>query len=189
MSATAAYPTPPGSGNAYSREFLDRLMPLGDQCGDATDSACLAAAPYLGDVVTVPKPLVGYRIHGGNRSGLRVDPRRFAAQIDRTVARHGFARGLAGPPAMDPVSELRRGRHRLQMRVAAHRVCAGVRPLLADTRAGLARDAVLSPFAPGPEPRPRRRVEPRDPCRSGEGGHVCSSPGASPDETPKEIHL
>ena len=58
MITTTAYPTPPGSGNAYARSFLNQLFPVDDRCGDATDSACLAAAPFLGDVVTVAKPLV-----------------------------------------------------------------------------------------------------------------------------------
>jgi glycosyltransferase involved in cell wall biosynthesis len=58
----AAYPTPPGSGNAYARRLLERLFPL--QGGDTfSDSYCLAAAPYFGDVVTITEPLVSYRVH------------------------------------------------------------------------------------------------------------------------------
>ncbi|MGE3285967.1 MAG: glycosyltransferase family 2 protein [Pseudonocardia sp.] len=154
MSATAAYPTPPGSGNAYARAFLDRLMPLDDRCGDATDSACLAAAPYLGDVVTIPKPLVGYRVHGSNRSGLRADPARFVRQIDRAVQRQLFANAFSAEARHrgDVMQQLRRGRHLLQMRVAAHRVCGSTGESLSDTRMSLVRDAVVSPFAPGPEP-------------------------------------
>jgi cellulose synthase/poly-beta-1,6-N-acetylglucosamine synthase-like glycosyltransferase len=45
MTTTAAYPTPPGSGNVYSREFLERLFPLDDRCGDATDSAAWLRRP------------------------------------------------------------------------------------------------------------------------------------------------
>jgi Glycosyl transferase family 2 len=162
MSTTAAYPTPPGSGNVYSREFLDRLMPIDDRCGDATDSATLAAAPYLGDVVTIPRPLVRYRVHGGNRSGVRADPGRLPRQIDRAVLRHRMAREVAGQaePAdgSELVATLRRGRHLLQMRVAASRVCPGCTTLLGDTRVRLLRDAVTSPFAPGPESAPHRML-------------------------------
>ncbi len=50
-------PDPTGFGNEYARSFLERLFPLDDRCGDATDSACLAAAPFLGDVVTIARPL------------------------------------------------------------------------------------------------------------------------------------
>ncbi len=165
MSATAAYPTPPGSGNVYARDFLERLFPLDDRCGDATDSACLAAAPYLGDVVTVPKPLVRYRVHGDNRSSLLGDPGRFTQQIERAYQRHRFAQeGAAQEVAAQEVAArthdiaaarlvrtLRRGRHLLQMRVAQRRVCSDRPPLPTDGRARMVWDSIANIFAPGPE--------------------------------------
>jgi len=92
---TSAYPTPPGSGHVYARSFLERLFPLDDRCGDATDSACLAAAPFLGDVVTVPRALVRYRVHGGNRSSLLANPCRFRRQIERAYQRQSLPMELA----------------------------------------------------------------------------------------------
>jgi len=154
MTETSAYPTPPGSGNVYAREFLSRLFPLDDRCGDATDSACLAAAPYLGDVLTVPKPLVRYRVHGGNRSSLLANPIRFTRQIDRAYQRHRFARSVAESARDDPagcIRSLRRGRHLLQMRVAERRVCDGMTPIPKDGRLQMTWDAVADIFAPGPE--------------------------------------
>jgi glycosyltransferase involved in cell wall biosynthesis len=155
MTATGAYPTPPGSGNVYSREFLERLFPLDDRCGDATDSACLAAAPYLGDVVTIPIPLVSYRVHGRNRSGLRSDPRRFTQQIERAYRRHRFAREVAGQAIDDDdarlVRPLLRGRHLLQMRVAERRVSIGAAPLPTDGRRRMLWDSIVTIGAPGPE--------------------------------------
>lgn len=151
MTATAAYPTPPGSGNVYARAFLERLFPLDDRCGDATDSACLAAAPYLGDVVTIARPLVRYRVHGANRSGLLQDPCRFRRQIERAYQRHRFAREVCGEDAEGAVEPLRRGRHLLQMRVAERRVCTGKPPLPTDSRSRMLCDAITSLFAPGPE--------------------------------------
>ena len=47
LTLTSAYPTPPGSGNVYSRRFLEQLFPLNDRCGDATDSA-VCSCPVLG---------------------------------------------------------------------------------------------------------------------------------------------
>ncbi|WFG44921.1 glycosyltransferase family 2 protein [Pseudonocardia alni] len=160
MSETSAYPTPPGSGNVYAREFLDRIMPLDDVCGDATDSACLAAAPYLGDVVTVPLPLVGYRVHGRNRSALSPDPGRFTRQIERAQQRHRFARQVSGRQA-DPVAavrELRRGRHLLQMRVAASRVSPGGSSIPSDNRRRMAWDSLVNLGAPGWESATHRLV-------------------------------
>ncbi len=158
MAATGEYPTPPGSGNVYARSFLERLFPLDDSAGDATDSYTLAAAPFLGDVVSIPKPLSRYRVHDDNRSKLS-NPKRFTHHIQRAFLRHRFALRVSGQP-FDDVSvaaPLRRGRHLLQLRVAERRLVGGTPPLAGDTRARLVADALLSVFAPGPE-RPARRL-------------------------------
>jgi hypothetical protein len=153
MSATGAYPTPPGSGNVYAREFLSKLFPLGNSSGEATDSYTLAAAPYLGDVVAIVKPLVRYRIHDKNLSALTGDPTRFTQQIERALQRHRFALRLIGADAgvEDAVRVLRRGRHLLQMRVSEHRLCEGPAPLPGDDGLRLLVDILASPRAPGPE--------------------------------------
>ena len=156
MADTASYPTPPGSGNVYARTFLERLFPLDGRCGDATDSACLAAAPFLGDVVTVPEPLVRYRVHGRNRSSLRIDPARFTRQLERPYQRQRFAwevSGLASGPDEPAglVESLRRGRHLLQMRIAERRLNPGLPPIPDDGRGRLAVDAVRNVSSPGPE--------------------------------------
>jgi glycosyltransferase involved in cell wall biosynthesis len=155
MTATSAYPTPPGSGNIYSRFFLEQLFPLDGRCGDATDSACLAAAPYLGDVVTVPRPLVRYRVHGDNRSSVRSDPTRLTRQIERARQRDCFARAVSGRgEEVDPARALlplRRGRHLLQMRVAEYRLRNGKPPIPTDNRRQLLSDSVADIVAPGPE--------------------------------------
>jgi glycosyltransferase involved in cell wall biosynthesis len=160
ITTSSAYPTPPGSGNVYARDFLEQLFPLDGRCGDATDSACLVAAPYLGDVVTIPKPLVRYRVHGNNRSGLMADPARFTKQLERAYQRQLFARELAGDPDTTPAGvarPLRRGRHLLQMRIAERRLCRGKPPIPTDGRPQMLWDSVVDIFAPGPE-RVRDRV-------------------------------
>jgi len=158
MATTTAYPTPPGSGNAYARSFLDRLFPLDGQCGDATDSACLAAAPFLGDVVTIAKPLGRYRWHGDNRSNVVGDHRRLSALIQRALQRYRFAQQLSGLPAGDSLAPLFRSRHLLQMRVAEWRVLSGRPSLPTDGRWRMLRDSVANVVAPGPEPVWRRVV-------------------------------
>ncbi|MFW7414197.1 glycosyltransferase family 2 protein [Demequina sp. SO4-18] len=150
MRATAAYPTPPGSGNAYSRAFLERLFPLDGRCGEDTDASTLAAAPFLGDVVTLPTPLVRYRQHGENRSFLLSDEGRFAEQIDQAYRRHLFALEVSGSPLND-LRPLFRGRHLLQLRVAHHRLRPHERPIPTDSGARMLRNALAAPFAPGPE--------------------------------------
>jgi glycosyltransferase involved in cell wall biosynthesis len=157
-SATSAYPTPPGSGNAYARSFLDRIFPVGAGVGDAADSACLAAAPFFGDVVTVPE-VVGYRRHGANDSNLMADVGRFPREVERARHRWRFAQGACGNNAAE-IDErpLFRSRELLQLRVAARRVAPAARPLPGDGPARMLRDAVLAPFQAGPEPLRRRVV-------------------------------
>lgn len=154
MRATSAYPTPPGSGNAYSRAFLEEIFPLDDRCGNSTDSACLAAAPILGDVITIAKPLVSYRVHGENRSNLLTDPEtRFPLQITRAYQRQLFAAELGGAVGRSPIAPLFRGRHLLQMRIAEIRVNGNhPTPIPGDGRLRMMRNIVGALFAPGPEP-------------------------------------
>jgi hypothetical protein len=149
-SMTSAYPTPPGSGNAYARWFLDRIFPLDETVGDCTDSACLAAAPFLGDVVSVPGVMVGYRRHGDNDSNLLADYSRFPREVARARARWRFAQQVCGT---EPIDErpLLRSRELLQLRVATQRVAPDEHPLPGDGWIRLARDTVRAPLQAGPE--------------------------------------
>lgn len=148
---TTAYPTPPGSGNVYAREFLDRLFPIDDRCGPATDSACLAAAPFLGDVVTIAEPLVGYRIHGSNTSNMMASDDKFARAVERARARHRYTGTLTTRVDGSDESPLFRSRPLLQLRVAAARLTPTERPIASDGRLRMVRDSVASAFHPGPE--------------------------------------
>lgn len=149
---TSAQPTPPGSGNAYSRWFLERIFPLDASTGEAPDSGCLAAAPFHGDVLTLPDVVVGYRKHGRNDSDLLNDDTRFAREVERARARWRFAQLSIGVPERS-VDErpLFRSRELLQFRVAAARL-DGTSPLPGDGRARMLLDAVRSPLHPGSQP-------------------------------------
>ena len=132
---TSAYPTPPGSGNVYARKFLERIFPLDDLCGAFSDSACLAAAPFLGDVVTISKPLVQYRVHGQNDSNLLSNHARFGREVARAQARWKFARKTAEATGI-ALSEktLFKSLHLLQLRVASLRLAPATHPLADDSR-------------------------------------------------------
>ncbi|SDN55518.1 glycosyltransferase family 2 protein [Geodermatophilus sp. DSM 45219] len=147
--ATTAYPTPPGSGNAYARWFLDRVLPVGPELGRAADSAFLAAAPFLGDVVTVPEVVVGYRQHGANDSDLLRDAERFPREVVRARQRWHFAQRVSGGEVDD--RPLFRSRELLQLRVAARRMAPAARPLPGDGFARLLWDALRAPLHTGPE--------------------------------------
>jgi glycosyltransferase involved in cell wall biosynthesis len=139
---TSAYPTPPGSGNVYSRKFLERIFPLDDFCGTFSDSACLAAAPFLGDVVTISKPLVQYRVHGQNDSNLLSNYARFGREVARADARWKFARKTAEAAGI-ALSEnnIFKSLHLLQLRVASLRLAPATHPLVDDSRQRAMRDA------------------------------------------------
>ena len=157
MKRTTAYPTPPGSGNAYARWFLDLIFPIEEEAGDASDSACLAAAPFFGDVLSLPGVVVGYRQHGANDSDLLKDDLRFPREVARARARWRYAQRLQGKAA-EAIDErpLFRSRELLQLRVASRRVAPDVRPLPHDSRARMLLDSVRAPFQIGPESVPRR---------------------------------
>lgn len=156
---TTAYPTPPGSGNAYARWFLDRIFPIEAEAGDASDSACLAAAPFFGDVVSLPGVVVGYRQHGANDSDLLKDDLRFPREVARARARWRYAQRVQGT-SIDRIDErpLFRSRELLQLRVASRRVAPDARPLPDDSWARMLLDSLRAPFQIGPESMLRRLV-------------------------------
>jgi glycosyltransferase involved in cell wall biosynthesis len=155
--SSASYPTPPGSGNAYARAFLERIFPLtgGDR---AADSYCLAAAPYLGDVLTIAEPLVSYRVHGKNQGAMAsLDPRRFAFELGRAKFRLRFARAVArgvGVPSSDAV--LDRSLSFLPYRLASLKLLPAEHPVPGDSSWKLLRDITTACFTPqGVSPRAR----------------------------------
>jgi glycosyltransferase involved in cell wall biosynthesis len=145
----ASYPTPPGSGNAYSRAFLEAIFPL-DGGDRAADSYCLAAAPFLGDVVTLAEPLVSYRVHGRNQGAMAtLDARRFAFEVKRARFRLRFARSAAkgvGVPSSDEV--LNRSLSFLPYRLASLKLSPADHPIEHDTSWKLLRDLTAACFTP-----------------------------------------
>ncbi len=152
--ATTEYPTPPGSGNAYARSFLRLFFPIGPEHDSFTDSTCLALAPLLGDVVTVLKPLVRYRMHGDNDSNLMAAPERFAREVGRAMLRQQSAKTIcarlgAPSPALENV---RRSRHLLQLRIASLRTQPERHPLAGDNRLAALCDIMRSIVRAGADP-------------------------------------
>jgi glycosyltransferase involved in cell wall biosynthesis len=144
-----AYPTPPGSGNAYARWFLDEIFPLtGDE--PASDSYCLAAAPYLGEVMTVAKPLVCYRVHGRNDSAMStLEVGRFAHELRRAQWRFRYGQQIArgaGMPIPDRV--FRNSLAVLPYRLASLRLAPAQHPIAGDSLAAIVRDTLRAFFVP-----------------------------------------
>jgi len=61
------YPSPPTSGNAFSRWLLEKILPMPErEWRIAADSYLLSLAALYGEVQSIDKVLGYYRIHGSN---------------------------------------------------------------------------------------------------------------------------
>lgn len=96
-----AYGSPPGSGNAYSRDFLRQVLPIDEgPWRIGADSIPILLAPAFGVVASVPAALGAYRVHralddgalifNNSPSGLRAEYDRIAA--GKRVVQGGLAR-------------------------------------------------------------------------------------------------
>ena len=85
---TGGYPSPPTSGNAYARAFLEALSPIdGHQW---MDPLLISAAPLYGEVVTINQALGAYRCHASNHSEQSsITARRFERCVDDEERRIG----------------------------------------------------------------------------------------------------
>jgi glycosyltransferase involved in cell wall biosynthesis len=131
-----AYPTPPGSGNAYPRWFVERVFTFETDFVDrAPDSFLLAAAPALGDVITISKPLADYRVHGQNHGAfLQLDETRFARETGLALRRHNFFTHVAKSVNLEVAPEvLDRSLIYLCLRAASYRLRPDMHPVASDS--------------------------------------------------------
>lgn len=93
---SAAYQSPPTSGNVFRRDVCDLLR----ECDydRAVDGVILFAAPFMGDVVSLPDDLGIYRIHDRNDSGLGRSPdaSTFERDMQRFLLRSAHLRKIIG---------------------------------------------------------------------------------------------
>src|ERR1039458_1433711 len=62
-----AYGSPPGSGNAFSADFLRHILPLDEQRWRiAADTVPILLAPIYGEIISLPMTLGAYRLHRRN---------------------------------------------------------------------------------------------------------------------------
>ena len=67
-SGPTALLSPPTSGNAWSRAFLERVLPIDESVfALGADTLLFEVAPFAGAVRRWPEPLSRYRVHGRNR--------------------------------------------------------------------------------------------------------------------------
>jgi glycosyltransferase involved in cell wall biosynthesis len=119
---TMAYTTPPGSGNAYAREFMAEAYAMAPPTMRWSDDVLLTLAPILGDVLTIRKPLARYRIHAANDGALGVlDAAKFRHRLRQDVEKaelfSNACRQLSLQGTSDPLG---RSPHHLQYRLASY---------------------------------------------------------------------
>jgi glycosyltransferase involved in cell wall biosynthesis len=93
------YVSPPASGNAFRKRFLDEIMPIADEVSyrNAPDGYTTGLAGIAGRVVSIPETLGYYRIHGANVGGeggvrsLKQLHHMFMRDIRRESSEHAFA--------------------------------------------------------------------------------------------------
>jgi hypothetical protein len=87
-------PWPPTTGNAYGRGFLKKVLPL--PLDHFHDGALNSIAPLFGEILTIPRTLGCYRVHGTNTwASSSAEPTRFAAHIKQKQKEMAFLRKYA----------------------------------------------------------------------------------------------
>jgi glycosyltransferase involved in cell wall biosynthesis len=87
------YPATTTSGTAFSRHFLEQVMPIPKDYGCDIDDALNAAAPLYGDVQTLRKTLGHYRVHEHNASAhAELTAERFERYANDAVERTRYLR-------------------------------------------------------------------------------------------------
>lgn len=114
------YPWTVSSGNAYSRRFLEQIMPIdAARVFKSPDGYFNKLAPLYGDVLTLDRVLGAYRVHGANAWAQRADKIQLNG-ISRTIAldvvlneefaRRAKALGIAAEDPPMPVPQQLEGR-------------------------------------------------------------------------------
>jgi glycosyltransferase involved in cell wall biosynthesis len=98
IAAYGYYVSPPASGNAYRKSFLDEIMPIADEelYRQATDGYTTGLAGMAGKIATIAEVLGLYRVHGDNYGGeggvksVQQLHHMFMRDIKRELSQHAF---------------------------------------------------------------------------------------------------
>jgi glycosyltransferase involved in cell wall biosynthesis len=132
---TMAYTTPPGSGNAYAREFVKRAYSSASPSSMRwSDDILLTLAPIMGDVLTIRKPLARYRIHAGNHTSLRsIEAAKLRDRLSEDVEKASLFLTVARQHHLPvPANPLRYSFNHLQYRLALWLIEPAAHPFPSD---------------------------------------------------------
>jgi len=137
---TMAYTTPPGSGNAYSRDFIEKAYPMAPLTMRWSDDVLLLLAPILGDVMTIQKSLARCRIHAANNTALRSlnDSGKLRDRLKEDIEKAALFRTVSRQMDLEiPRDPLRYSLNHLQYRLASYLVEPTAHPFPDETLLGL----------------------------------------------------
>jgi len=150
LQRTGRYCSPPGSGNAYGRDFLARVMPMAvsDQRLVA-DGYVLTLAPLYGAVAALDMELGTYRLHAAGLSGSGVlQPSTFAVKTANEICLQAeLARHLGEPDACAGQLRSLRDVLHLEHRLISLRLVPRLHPVAGDRRWYLLRCGFLAVVA------------------------------------------
>lgn len=89
-----SYPTPPTTGNAFARWYLESIMPQPEVNRGDGEGLPVLLAPSFGGVIHLPAILGRYRVHGSNSVGGRSGVMMFQDRIDKGAVKAGVAERL-----------------------------------------------------------------------------------------------
>lgn len=87
----------PTSGNAFSREFLQKVLPMPEaEWRRAADAYLCMTAIFRGGLITLSRPLAFYRLHSNNlNAGTNFDLKRLRATLCEVVPQYWLVKRLA----------------------------------------------------------------------------------------------
>jgi glycosyltransferase involved in cell wall biosynthesis len=135
---TMAYTTPPGSGNAYSRNFVREVFGFSPSIPQS-DAVLLTLAPILGDVLTIRKPIARYRLHNTSYSAMpALDASKLRERLHQDVEKARFFATVCHQLRLPvPPDALRYSLNHLQYRFGSYMVEPSAHPFSEDTMLSL----------------------------------------------------
>lgn len=101
--AIGFYICPPTSGNVYRRDLVLRAPANTVRRDEFIDGPLTLAAPYLGEVVSIARPLAYYRVHGKNHSRWdKPGADLLRSEADWFLRRWEDVRAIVGDPSLGP---------------------------------------------------------------------------------------
>jgi glycosyltransferase involved in cell wall biosynthesis len=143
--ANGVYISPPTSGNAFSRAFLEAVMPMPEEEWiQAADSYLIALAALHGQIGRIGMPLGYYRTHNASSTSMAaLDPRKLTQLLEYDIRLLAALRTYSekqGTPLSDDAG--RRHWLHLKLRLASCRLAGEAHPYPKDSVWRLARRLV-----------------------------------------------